>query len=237
MTEIDITQIPVSSAPPLARIEREALTWPQRAAAVQIIDQASYDNAVELLKAAKNLRKEAEEHHRPVIAAALASHKAALAALNRVDDPLEQAERHLKIKIARYTTEQEAKRREAERKAQEEAERKAAEELERELEAIEAAGAEPAEVAAVIAEAERVPVFVPPPPPTYQAAKGVSTRVTWSATVTSQMDLIRWVGQHPEHAGLLTVNQAALNALARSMQSNLNIPGVKATPTSAVSVR
>lgn len=233
---IDVTELLVRT-PPAVELERKALDWPQRAAAVTIFDQESYDTAAELLKAAKSLRKEAEEHHRPVIAAAHNAHKVAMAALKRVDEPLAVAEGQLKAKIGIWDREQEMRRLEAERKAREEAERKAAEEFEKELEAAEVAGAGPVEVQALIREAERTVVVAPLPQPSYRPAAGISTRANWSATVTNPLEFIRWVGQNPQFSSLLKVDQVALNALARSMQSNLKIPGVRAMQNTTVAVR
>lgn len=238
---INVSELTVHHAEPrrepAAELEAQALSWPQRADAIRIVDQPSYDTAVELLRAAKALRNEAEEHHRPMIDAAYKSHKTTLAALKRVDDPLASAETKIKLKIGAWDTWQEQVRLKAEREAREAAELLAAQQLEAELEAIEAAGGKPEEVAAVIAEAERVPVFAPMAQQTYRPAAGISSRSTWSASVYDMPQLIAWLAHHPQYSSLVKVDQAALNNLARSMQSNLNIPGVRVNKGTTVAVR
>jgi hypothetical protein len=229
----EVAALPVKNR----KLEEEAASWPNQAKALQITDQASYDHAAELVKAVKLLRKEAEEHHRPVISAAHNAHKVAIGALNKIDEPLAQAEAIIKAKVGAWDRDQERRRIEAERVAREEAERIAAEQLERDLEAAEAAGARPEEVTALIVEAERMPVVVPLPQPTYQPAAGISTRVTWAATVTNMSELLKYLAANPQYSSLVMVNQTALNALARAQQSGLRIPGVKVTRGTTVAVR
>jgi colicin import membrane protein len=71
-----------------------------------------------------------------------------------------------------------------------------------------------------------------PPAPVHvetQTAKvaGVSSRKTWKAEVTDPVAFVKYVAEHPEHVNLLQVNMTQLNALARAMQENLKIPGVR----------
>jgi hypothetical protein len=219
------------------QIETQALSWPERATAVQIVDQPTYDAGIELLKGIKALRDEAEAHHRPGIQAAHHAHKVAVATLQKVTDPLEEAERLIKGKVGIWAQQQERIRAEAERAAHAEANRLQAEAFERELEAAEAAGAGKEEVAALIEEADRTPVIVPLAQPTYQKAKGISTPIQWSAQVVNMREFVNYIAAHPEHAGLLSVNQPALNALARSMKQNLRMPGVRVNQGTGVSVR
>lgn len=210
------------------RIEEQATQWPDRANAVVIADQKSYNDAVDLTRSIKDLRVAAEQHHRPMIDAAHKAHKAALEGLKRVDAPLESAERIIKSKIAGWDIEQ--RRLERERQLVAEAEEKARQDalLEKEIEHMEAAGARVEEVKAVIQQAITMPVIAPPPAPVYQKAKGVTTIETWSAEVYSLIDLVKYVAANPQFVGLLQANQTALNAQARSLKQTMQIPGVKA---------
>jgi len=237
---VEIADLQVSEQappPPIQRIEQQALAWPDRAAAVAITDQWSYNAAVELLRAVKGLRDEAESHHRPMIEAAHKAHKATLAALKKIDEPLVNAEGTIKRKIGDWDQEQERIRKEAELAAQREAERLHAEQLEKELEALEASGAKPAEVKAVIEQAEFTPVVAPRPVQTYQPASGVSTQERWSAEVTNIHELVKFVAANPQFIQLLQVNQTALNTMARAMKQTMNFPGVKVRKEVGVSVR
>lgn len=217
-------------------IERKALTITERAAAVVIRDQPSYDGAVELLRGVKALRKEAEDHHRPVIDAAHRAHKAALDALKRIDDPLKQAETQVKGRIGAFDMERERIRRDEQRRLEAEAARLAAEAAEREIEAAEAAGASPAEVAAIIAEAEIAPV-VAVAPPVYQKADGVVVKKSYAPEVVNLVDLVRHVAAHPELSNLLTPNMPALRALVRGAGAQFRMPGVRLVETANVAVR
>lgn len=220
----------------VTEIEARTQTMLERAQAIDICDMASYEAAVELGRAVKDLRAEAEAHHRPVIQAALEAHRRALEAFRRIDEPLKAAEAEIKRRIAAWTAEQERLRMEAERRAKEEAERLAAEALEAQLEAMEASGAAPAEVEAIIRQAETAPVIAPrvPAPPKPQ---GVATRKTYRAHVVSLIELIRWVAVHQTHENLLMPNQPALNALARAQGASLAIPGVRVVVEESVALR
>jgi hypothetical protein len=115
-----------------------------------------------------------------------------------------------------------------------------AEEREREIEVAEARGASAEEIQAIIEQpiAAPAPVFVAPvvqpmytPPPPPPKAAGASTARPWKAAVDTHGDLlllIKHVAAHPEYSNLLTLNQTALNALAKAQGANLNLPGVRA---------
>jgi hypothetical protein len=148
-------------------IEARTQTMHERARGIVIRDQISYEAAVELAKAIKDLRAEAEAHHRPVIQAALEAHRKALEAFRRTDEPLRAAEAEIKRRIAAWTAEQERLRLEAERRAREEAERLQTEAPEAQIKALEAAGASPQEIKAAIRQAETAPIIAPKAAPTF----------------------------------------------------------------------
>lgn len=219
------------------QIEQKALTITERAQAVQITDQQTYDGAVELLRGVKALRKEAEAHHRPMIEAAYRAHRAATEALKKIDDPLKQAETHVKGRIGAWDMEQERLRREEQRRQEEEARRKAEEEAEALIEAMEAQGAAEAEIAAVVQEAQTAPIIAPPPPPVYEKASGVVTRKSYSPEVVSLIELVRYVAMHPEFVNLLTPNMTALRSQVRAQGAQFRLPGVRLVETANVAVR
>ena len=217
-------------------IEQRTQTMLQRAQALVIVDQRTYDAAVELGRAIKDLRAEAEAHHRPVIQAALEAHRRALEAFRRIDEPLKAAEAEIKRRLSAWVAEQERLRQEAERRAREEAERAAAEALEAQLEQIEAAGAPVEVIEAVIRRAEAAPVMAPRVAPQYERAQGIAARKTYRAQVISMIDLVRWVAANPTHETLLQPNQSALNALARAQRENLRIPGVRVVVEDSIAI-
>lgn len=220
-------------------LETKALSVVDKANAVHVADQLSYDSAVEMLRGIKDLRTEAETHHRPVIDAAHKAHKAALEALKKIDAPLATAEGTLKGKLATWTTEQERLAAEERRRLEAEAQRRREEELEAELAAAEASGAKPEEVAAIIEQAEVAPVYVPKPTvvPGFRAAAGVSTRTQPKAVVSDMAALVRFVATNPSYLNLLSVNEPALHQLARAQGQHMRIPGVTVTMSATVAVR
>lgn len=217
-------------------IESRTQTMLERARAIDIRDQESAERAAELARAIKDLRAEAEAHHKPVIQAALEAHRRALEAFRRIDEPLKQAEAEVKRRLAAWHAEQERLRIEAERRAREEAKRLQAEALEAQIEALEAAGAAPQEVEAVIRQADMMPVTAPRVP-AQPKPQGVAARKTYRAHVASLMDLIRWVAANPTHENLLQPNMSALNALARAQGANLAIPGVRVVVEESIAIR
>lgn len=236
---------------------REALAWPERAAALAITTPESYVSAGELLKGIKALRAKIAETFDPHIKRALEAHRALVAERRAAEDPLTAAEGVIKGKLVAYDAEQERLRRLEEQRVREEARRQEeirrleeAAELERQARERQAQAAllvddeiaqqiaqqEAAELQtqaeATIAEPVEAPVvFVPKATP---KVAGISYRETWSAQVVDAMALIRHVAAHPEHANLLTPNTTALNGLARSLRQSMAIPGVKAVATRQV---
>lgn len=73
--------------------------------------------------------------------------------------------------------------------------------------------------------------------PVANRVAGVSTREKWNVSITSKIDLIRYVAEHPEQVDLLDVNLSNLKALAKVQKTNLKIPGVQAYDEGTVSAR
>lgn len=68
-------------------------------------------------------------------------------------------------------------------------------------------------------------------------AAGVGLRGTWKGRCNDPVALIHFIGKHPEYAGLLTVNSAALNAMAKAQNGNMRVDGCEAYFEKTVSVR
>lgn len=226
-----------------AAVTERALTWPEQAQALTIVDGPTYARAAALLVDIKSLRKEVDAAFDPIIADANRAHKTACEKKRQAEAPLVDAERILKASMADYSVEQERLRREEERRRQEDARQREETRRLAEAAAIERAAtasgdrALQAEAEALLAEpVVAPPVFVPPAIP---KVAGVTVRESWSAKVVNLAALIRFVAAHPEHQNLLTPNTTALNQLARAMKANLKIDGVQAvnTPTVAAGGR
>jgi len=225
-------------------VETKALSWPQQATALVVADQGGYDKATEALLTIKSLAKEISDHHRPVIQAAFAAHREAVKAEKRLLEPLETAERMIKVKLGTFLEEQEKLRLAEEKRLEEEARKRAEEEaiaaaVQAETE-LKESGATPEQInEATLEILDQAPANVPAvvAPRTFQAAKGVSASERWSAQVVSLKELARAVADGKQPEALLLPNMPALNGLARSLKGAMSVPGVRPQRDTSVSAR
>ncbi len=210
-----------------AVVER-ALAFPDQARALRIADARTYEGACEFLKVVKALRTEIAETFEPHIKRAHESHKALLKEKQDAEAPLAEAERIAKSALVTYDQQQEHVRREEQRRLQAELRRQ---EEDRRLS--EAVAAEEAGDTQAADELIEEPVFVPTVAvaPSTPKVSGISYRETWSANVVSLPQLVKFVAANPQFAGLLSANLPALNAQARSLKAQMQIPGVEAVCT------
>ena len=208
-------------------IAQEVLTLADQVRGICVVDQETFDGASDLLNSVvKRLRKQIAEHHDPLIKSAYDNWKLNIAAKKKLDDPLDEAEKLLKGKIAGYMQEQEAARLKLQRENEAQAQKEAEEKRLADATALEASGADKAAVDAELAKpvvAERVA----PVAPTFEKRSDVVTVKTYSAEVTHFEHLVKAAAKNPALMGYLEVNQPALNAAARSMKETMSIPGVK----------
>ena len=212
---------------PLNRdLENKSLTWSERARTIKVRDSATYAQACDTLTAVKALRNEAEAHHRPVIDAAHKAHAAACDALRRIDNPLKEAEGILKSGIGTFELEQRRIQEQKAREDREQRERAMLEQREREIEDAEKEGASVEEIRAV-ADAPLQPVPVVRTQPTFTPQAGVSTAKTYRSVVMSIRKLAAAVAGGAVPETLVVANEKALNAMARALKGQMNIPGVR----------
>lgn len=231
----------VIDTPTRDAVETQALSWPDRARALTIADAASYTEASDFLKTIKMLRGQADAIFDPPIKAAHDSHRAAIDAKRKVETPLLEAEKLIKSALVRYDDAQERIRREEQRRREDEERRRLEEDrinlaahMEREGHTFGDAGL--VQEAEELIAAPIVPV-VPAVPKATPAVAGQHFTVTWSAQVVNLIELVRFVAANPSHIGLLTANQPALNAQARSLKEHLALPGVRPVGTKNVASR
>jgi hypothetical protein len=211
----------------------QALTWPDRARALVIRDNASCVAAADLVKGIKALRAQIAETFDPHCKRAHDAHKALVAEKAAAEAPLTEAEGIIKRALAAYEQEQQrAARAEADRLAalarQAEIDRKLAEAV-----AAEAQGDDVAACAILDEPIVSAPVFVPAAVP---KVTGVSYRTTYAARVTDKAALVKFCAAHPAYLNCVAPDMTALNALARSMKTNMQIPGVTVDETRSVAV-
>ena len=221
MGDVNVTRVEEKAEQTqLAERSVGALSW---ATALIVSNDAELVEASDTLRGLKTVRLRINEVFDPPIAAAHASHKAAIAAKKKVDGPLAEAEGTAKGKIGAYQLEQEKKRREEQRQREEVA-RKEAEELRlREAEALEAQG-QLDEADMVLEQPVAVPVVaaVPPPP----KVEGVKMTKRWRFEIITPNLVPR---------ELCVPNDALIRERLRST-SGIAIPGVRAWQEGSVSV-
>lgn len=218
--------------PKAAEVTAQALSWPDRARALVVSDDASYTAAAETLKGIKTLRGEVDAAFDPIVKSAFTAHRTAVEQKRKAEAPLTEAETIIKRALGVYQQEQQRladeRRREEERKAREAAE---AEILERAA-AMEKEGHDYGDAAlveeahALIEQPVSVAPVAPAPRPT-PAVTGISHRTTYSAEITNFAALVQHVAKHPNLLPLLKVDQVALNGQARSLRESLSLPGVR----------
>ena len=227
-------------------VKAEVLPIPQQAQMIVVKDQGSLSKANEFFLVIRGLRKKIADTFDPIISKAHAAHKEALSQKSQIEAPLVVAEKWLNGQVTTYHQEQEKKRREEEelsrqKAIKEEMERRKKEEDERLTQAaeLEAAGAtEEAEalIAETVEEIEKpLEVYVPPPETPRVKLEGATVKTFWSAEITDLKSLCRAVADGKCPIAYIEPNMTALNAQARSLKKEMNIPGVKAISTSSMS--
>jgi len=200
-------------------LEKQALTWPEKAKAIIVSNQETYSVAANLLISIATLKKEIIDHHKPIKETAFAAHKAAVAAEKRLLDPLAEAETIIKRGIGLFEMEQERIRREAEQRAIEEARR-------REEEARIALAVEAEKQGATVETVQEI-IDTPLPmrapviqAPAFQRPTGISA---------GRKPVYRWrtVNEAQVPREYLMLNEVKINGIVRAMGPTTKIPGIE----------
>lgn len=220
------TLAPTLSTPELTAVEQEGLILAGQAEDLVIDTDEDFRAAGLFLVNLKTYQKRVTEIFAPVVKATHEAHKAAVAQREKLLAGATEAERILKAAVVTYERQQSAGR-EALRRQQEAIAHQQAD-LSREATATALEQAGQTQAAEAVRAAPAAPVVLPPAPPA-PSAPGLSFREHWSAEVTDLKALVQAVAAGSQPLDLLLPNDAALNALARSLKSSLQIPGVRAT--------
>lgn len=211
------------SVPDTHEIEQQSHAIVTQATAIAITCNDDLETAATFLRSVKTMQKRVEDTFDGPIKAAHAAHKAMLDAKKQFSEPLERAERAVKVKISTYQTEQERLRREEELRLQAEARR--VEEERRLAQAVELEAAGQSVAAAAVLEAP-APIAVPVVPRQVPKIAGVSSRKLWKYRIVNPALIPReW----------MTPNDKAIADYARRMQASASIPGVEFYPDDVVS--
>jgi hypothetical protein len=207
-------------------IESEALSWPQKAKAITIMDQESYDKGAALLVSIATLERQIIDHHKEPKEKAFQTHRSICAAEKRLLDPLTEAKGIIKRGLGVWVQEQEQIRLEAQRKADELA-RKIEEEARLAL-AVEAEKAGATEETKAEILATPIPIVRPIIQPTFQKATGVSSKKKWAWRIVDANQIPRQY---------LQVDEVKINGVVRAMGAAANIPGIQVFEDTQISVR
>jgi hypothetical protein len=206
-----------------AEIASKTLSIKEKADAMVVVDQASYDAAGALNKAARDERKAFHLFFDPIDEASKKQRAATIAQGKSIDDPLDYVIRITGEKQAKWFRAEQA-RIEAERRAEEDRRRKEAEEAQ--LAAAEQLASEGMTAAAD--EALAAPVVIESvKAPEVAKGEGVSYRTSYSAEVVSLMDLVKAVAAGSAPITMIEANMTTLNGWARLTKGTEAIPGVR----------
>lgn len=267
VVDLEVARAPVpEAARPLGQ---ELGGLKETADALQVTDQATFEQAAGLRQTLKLYRQRVSEvfdgtpEQPGIVAAAYKAHQVALGWRKRFDGPAADAEKVLKDRMDAYETALATERRRLEEEAQRV--RDATPEtlpvvvLEQSIDDIladaHAAWASGDEAAAdrILETAEPV-VAVPTPLAAFTTPVGLPTptapsvtwTTTWTAEITSPMELVRAIaaGKVPllvtlpngKAVPVITFNQTWLDSQARTQKDTLRIPGVKAVSKRSSSV-
>ena len=208
-------------------LESQALAIVAQGKALTITSPESYQGAWDFLKQLKSMQKAWEDHNAPVVAAAHAAWKAAVAARDKLLTPFGEAERFVKGLIYEYDKAQEAKRQADEKRLQDDATLAAAEQAQH--------AGDHQQAEALLNGQEAVPPVILRS--TTPKVAGGSVRETWKARVVSFDQLIRAVSDGKAPTTLLMVNQSALDQYAKAVKQSFHVPGCQAYTEGVVSAR
>jgi hypothetical protein len=237
--EIDKTTALLKAAPDIPDAEEVGRSRAMAARVMKlaqdmnITDQASYEQGVALAKACTVAIQSVEKPEKDSRMAkvqeqkenAHSLHKFFTGLISSLVDPYKQARTIADGKTTKwYREETERRRKEAERVRRAEEKRLEDEKLARAIELEQSGNADDkAEAEAVLAE----PVYVAPVPVVAPKAEGSTHIAKWTFEVTDIMALLRAIVEGKENASLVTVNEKALGAMARSQKEAAKVTGIR----------
>lgn len=214
---------------------KESTSYIEKAQALaKITDDAGLEAASSFLKTIKNFRSMVKEHYEQDVKKAHELWKSLTEKRRKADDPLDQAERIIKIGMSAYHTAQEQKRQREEQARQAEARKQAEEAKLAAAQEAENGGDHEAASAILEAPAPVIPVTVAPVVP---KIAGVSYKKVWHVEVTDKLALLRAIAEGRAPIGLVDVNEGSLKKLAAALALEAPYPGVRAWQQSEVSAR
>ena len=192
--------------------------------------------ASDFLGSIKGLRKKIDEAYDGIVASIYKSHRLAVATKKQYSDPVDEAERIVKRKLADYQEQRETEARRDQMVA-EVAARKSAEDAQlAQAAALEAAGHKDA--AEAVLNAPPAPAAVVQIDSGLSKIDGMSSRKLYSCRVTDLHKLAVFAVANPAIlASCLLPNEKALDAMARAQKDSFCIPGCEAVVETIIARR
>ena len=222
-----MTRAPLRAVEP-DDVEQQALVIIEEARALAIKTDQDYEYGGAFLTRIKGVRSQIKDVFEPIIKAAHAAHKEAVAQRKGVEAPMIEAEGIVKSSMATFY-----RAKEAERLAQEEEQRRQArEQAEKEAlaRAVELEDQGKAEEAEALIERPVAPVVVPAPAIQKPQAAGVSVRKVWK---------FRMVNPAAVNARFLVPDEKAIGKVVRAMGADAGemVGGIEVYAEEIVSAR
>jgi hypothetical protein len=216
-------------------IDQAAATWDEKANALQVCDQQTYELAGTLLSSIQTLRREIKDTFAKPKDLAHKAHKAICDAEKKHDSPLAAAEIRVKTKAGTWASEEKKRRERAELQRQAEERRKEEEERLEKARLLEEAGEQ--EQAEMVLEEEPPPP--PPPKPSVTTPKSahMSIKETWSAEVVNLRKLCEGIVEGTVPVSAVLPNMSLLNSTAKGLKEEFNWPGCRAVKSTGVAGR
>jgi len=211
--------------PEINETTNKALTIIEDVRSISIVTVDDYRFAQGLMKTVKDRMKELTDTRMEQTRPLNESKNKIIAFFSVPLQKLNDARNYLNTIMVKWTEEQEANRREEERRLQEGARKRAEEEALRQALEAEAAG-EKEEAEAIIQE----PVYVPPIRVMSEVPKSKESHIreTWSAEGFDLMATVKAIAEGKAPLQAIEYDMTFLNGQARSYKQSLNIPGVRA---------
>jgi colicin import membrane protein len=213
---------------------KKAQEWQVITYAYKVTSPEAALAAGEDLKLVKALARQLEEKRTAITGPINKALKEVNALFKPAQEWLAEAERLLKSALLGFQADQNRIAREAQAKADQEA-RKEREKLEQQAARAEIKGKiEKAEELRDQAQAQVAPIVSSAEP----KLSGIVTRETWKAEVTDKLAFVKHVVEaRPDLIALILIDQASLNAQARSLKDALDLPGVRAVKETILAAR
>ncbi len=227
MTQNDLTQVEEASR----QQQTEVVALRSDVDKIEIADQRSYEGAVTLLKMIKARKVEVEGQRKDLKAPALELGKKIDVLFKPPLDACTMAENALKMKINTFLKEENRKRQEAQRIADEKAEKERAR-----LEKAKVKAEERGDLKKAAEFEERKDLTVAEPVvPAIEKVAGIRQTETWKAELVDIDMLIKSAAKGNKMAlDCLSFNQSEANKKARFYKADMKIPGLRAVSDTGI---